>query len=60
MEKTQIKRKTKVTYVIGEVRRRKVPGHEYEITDGHRVSPPGQSTNGKYLQNDRRDDGEKN
>ena len=50
-----------VTDVIGKVRRWNGPGQgtstEYEITDGHRVSPPGHPTKGNYLEEARRDDG---
>jgi len=31
---------------------------EYEITDGHRVSPPGNPTKGNYLEEDGRDSGD--
>ena len=33
---------------------------EYEITDGNCVSPAGNPTRGKHLEEDRRDVGEKN
>ena len=33
---------------------------EYEITDGHNVSPPGNLAKGQYLEEDRRDGGETN
>ena len=33
---------------------------EYEITDGHCVPPPIDRTKGKYLEEDRRDDGDTN
>ena len=53
-----------VTDVFGKVRRWNGPGQgtstEYEITDGHRVSPPGHPTKGNYLEEARRDDGETN
>ena len=33
---------------------------EYEITNGHRVSPPGNPMKGNDVDDDRRDDGETN
>ena len=56
-----VREKTKVADVIEQVRRRKTgTSARYEITDGHCVSPPGNPTKGKDLEEDRRDSGERN
>ena len=44
-----VREKTKVTSVIEQIRRRKAG---YEITDGHCISPPGNPTKLKDLEED--------
>ena len=57
-------KKTKVTDVIEQVRRQSGSGQGmsagYEITNGHCVSPPGNPTKGKDLEEDRREGEETN
>ena len=57
-----VREKTQVTDVVEQVRRRKWTraGHVSRIRDGHCVSPPGKPTEGKDLEEDRRDVGETN
>jgi len=54
-EKTDvwIKEKIKVIGVIEQVRKRRWTSIECEITDGHRVSPPGNLTKGNDPEKDR-------
>ena len=63
-ENTWVREKTKVTDVIDKSEDGSGHGQGasagYEKTDGHCVSPPGNHTKGKYLEEDRGDVGETN